>query len=114
MSIEHYAFGMITIDGQTCRSDVIIWPEGVDDSWWRVEGHNLCKDDLKPVLDKGPDVLVIGTGAYGAMKVPQEMVHYMAAHGREVHVERTDRAVEIYNELAGGNRRVVAALHLTC
>ncbi|KPK65852.1 MAG: hypothetical protein AMK73_01800 [Planctomycetes bacterium SM23_32] len=114
MSIEHYAFGMITIDGQTCRSDVIIWPEGVDDSWWRVEGHSLCREDLEPVFAHGPEVLVIGTGAHGAMQVPPEVVRHMVGRCGEVHVERTAKAVALYNELSGGGRRVVAALHLTC
>ncbi|MHC5033986.1 MAG: Mth938-like domain-containing protein [Planctomycetota bacterium] len=114
MHIEGYEFGKITIGGDTYRSDVIIWPEGVNDSWWRVEGHRLCKEDLEPVLDKRPEALVIGTGAHGAMLVPQEIVRYMLARCEEVHIERTAAAVKIYNDLTGGDRRVVAALHLTC
>jgi hypothetical protein len=114
MTIEHYEFGSITVDGRTYRSDVIVWPEGVDDSWWRVEGHALCREDLEPAFAHGPQVLVIGTGAHGLMRVPQEMVRYMAGRCDEVHVERTAKAVVLYNDLAGGERRVVAALHLTC
>lgn len=114
MAIEHYEFGRITIDGETHTSDVIIWPEGVDDSWWRVEGHGLCKEDLEPLLARNPDVLIIGTGAHGLMKVPDEIVRYMAGKCGEVRVERTARAVELYNELARGDRRVVGGLHLTC
>jgi hypothetical protein len=114
MAIEHYEFGEVVVDGQPHTSDVIIWPEGVDDSWWGVEGHSLCKEDLKPVLDRKPDVLIIGTGAYGAMQVPPDIVRHMLVRCKEVHVERTGRACELFNELAGGPRRVVAALHLTC
>jgi hypothetical protein len=112
--IEHYEFGRITIDGEGHTSDVIIWPEGVDDTWWRVEGHSLCQEDLVPVLDKKPDVVVIGTGTAGVMEVPPEIVRYMKMRCREVHVLRTDQACEVYNKLAGSERRVVAALHLTC
>ncbi|MCK4283568.1 MAG: Mth938-like domain-containing protein [Candidatus Brocadiae bacterium] len=114
MTVEHYEFGKITIDGRTYTSDVIVWPEGVDDSWWRVAGHGLCQKDLEPLLDKNPDVLIIGIGAYRAMRVPPEMVRYMTGKCDEVHVEQTDRACEIYNEQAGAGRRVVAGLHLTC
>lgn len=44
MAIEDYEFGRITIDGATYTSDVIIRPEGVDDSWWRVVAalHLTC------------------------------------------------------------------------
>jgi len=114
MRIDGYRFGRIEIGGRAYSSDVIVWPEGVDDSWWRVEGHGLCEKDLEPLLDKRPDVLIIGTGANGLMAVPPAMVEYMAARCAEVHVERTERACEVYNELAGGERRVVAGLHLTC
>lgn len=114
MKIEHYQFGKLTIDGQSYSSDVIIWPEGVDDSWWRVEGHSLCEKDLNPVFEKDPEVLVIGTGASGRMRVGAEMIEYMADRCSEVHVEETGKAVQVYNALAGGNKRVVAALHLTC
>ncbi|MCK4376240.1 MAG: hypothetical protein KAX19_12955 [Candidatus Brocadiae bacterium] len=114
MGIEDYEFGRITIDGATYTSDVIIRPEGVDDSWWRVEGHSLCREDLEPALDKRPGVLIIGTGAHGLMQVRAQMRQYMASRCSEVHVQRTDRACDTYNELAGGDRRVVAALHLTC
>jgi len=112
--IESYEFGRVVIGGQTYTSDVIVWPEGVDPSWWRVRGHSLCREDLEPVLSHEPQVLIIGTGASGLMQVPPEMQQYMAARCEEVHVERTPRACSLYNELADSGRRVVAALHLTC
>ena len=114
MAIEHYEFGRIRIDGQTYTSDVIIWPAGVDDSWWREEGHSLCEADLEPILSRDPEVLIIGTGARGAMTVPRDMVGYMEEHCDEVYVERTEHACERYNELCDGPKRVVAGLHLTC
>ena len=54
MKIEHYSFGNITIDGQTYTSDVIIYPERVDASWWRKEGHNLQIEDLAGVIKAEP------------------------------------------------------------
>ncbi|MHC4479384.1 MAG: Mth938-like domain-containing protein [Planctomycetota bacterium] len=114
VTIEYYGSGRITIDGATYTSDVIIWPEGVDSSWWRVDGHSLCEEDLEILLQKNPDVLIIGSGAEGAMQVTPEMLRYMESRCEEVHVEPTRQACETYNALAGGARRVVAGLHLTC
>jgi hypothetical protein len=37
--IDKYSFGSITIDGRTYDTDVIIYPERIDDRWWRKEGH---------------------------------------------------------------------------
>lgn len=115
MSIEHYEFGRITIDGQTYTDDVIITPDGVDDSWWREKGHELCCADLEPVWKARPDILLIGTGARGVMKVLPEAHKEMDRKCAQVHVLQTDVAVERYNQLARKeSRRVVAALHLTC
>ncbi len=114
MTIEHYRFGRIVINGSTYSSDVILWPEGVDDSWWRVGGHSLCEEDLEPILSKDPDVIIIGTGARGGVNVPAELVEYMRGQCEEVHVVETEKACALYNELYEGPKRVVAALHLTC
>lgn len=35
MNIEHYEFGKITIDGISYFSDIIIYPDHIEDEWWR-------------------------------------------------------------------------------
>ncbi len=115
MKIESYNFGRITVDGKLYTSDVIVSPDGVDDTWWRQKGHELAPGDLEPVWKANPEVLVIGTGAYGVMKVQPETDRLMRQRCAEVHVLPTTEAWRRYNELAArGDRRVVAALHLTC
>ena len=113
MKIEHYSFGKITIDGETYTSDVIIYPERVDSSWWRKEGHTLNIEDLQDVVNADPAVVVIGTGFFGIMKVPKETVAYLESKGIEVHAARTGKAVEIFNALQK-DKKVIAAFHLTC
>jgi hypothetical protein len=114
MTIEHYRHGSIVVDGRTYTSDVIIWPEGVDDSWWRLRGHAMCREDLEPILAKNPDVIILGTGSSGAMSVAAEILDYMRERCAEVHIEQTEEACALYNQLADGPKRVVAAFHLTC
>ena len=115
MVIEHYSSGRITIDGETYSSDVIIYPERVDSSWWRKDGHTLNIEELQDVLNADPlRVVVIGTGIFsGIMKVPKETVAYLESKGIEVHAARTGKAVEIFNALQKG-KKVIAAFHLTC
>ena len=113
MKIDSYSFGRIVLQGTVFTSDVIIYPGRVDAAWWRKEGHLLQVEDLAEALRMKPGVLVIGTGYYGILRVPRETVERIAASGIDVKVEKTARAVEVYNELErAGN--VVAALHLTC
>ena len=113
MKIDSYSFGRIVINKKTYTSDVIIYPGRVDASWWRKEGHLLQFADVAEALQAKPDVLVIGTGYAGVMRVPRDTVDRIAAQGIEVKVERTSKAVAIYNDLEGV-RTVIAALHITC
>ena len=111
--IDSYSFGSITVNGKRYGSDVIIYPQRVDSSWWRKQGHNLCMEDLEEVLRYQPEVLVIGQGKPGLMKVTAEIVEQLNQRGIQVHTAPTAKAVKLYNQLSPG-KKVVAALHLTC
>lgn len=111
--IQSYEFGRISIDGKPYDRDVVIHPNGVLSPWWRKEGHSLCMDDLKEALEFKPEVLVIGTGYYGCMVIPEAVKRQLESLGIKVQVGDTKKACSIYNELCERSK-VVAALHLTC
>lgn len=117
--IESYQFGRVVIDGKTYNQDVIISPEGVYPNWWRKEGHRLLPDDLPEILSRSPDILIIGRGASGMMKVADETESILKEKGIELIVpSTTDEACDEYNRLcidpALRGKMIVAALHLTC
>jgi hypothetical protein len=113
MTIDKYSFGRIVINGTTYTSDVIIYPDHIDPSWWRKEGHCLHSGDLEGVLSARPDILLVGTGYSGVMRVPEETRNHLESFGIEMRAVRTTEAVTLFNELQA-QRKVVAALHLTC
>ena len=113
MKVDHYSWGKIVIDGNTYTSDVIIYPGRVDASWWRKEGHTLHAEDLKEAIAANPEAVIIGTGALGVMKVPKETITHLESRGIHVHIERTGKAVDLFHALQK-ERKVIAALHLTC
>lgn len=113
MKIEHYEFGKIVIEGREYRSDVIISESGVMDNWRRKDGHRIKVEDVSRILDRKPDILVIGTGSSGMMEVPLETRDFIESKGIEVVVGETDNACRLYNELSK-RKTVIAALHLTC
>lgn len=113
MNIDSYKFGEIIINGRRFTSDVIIFPEKVKEGWWRIEGHKIHPEDLEEALAEQPEVLILGTGYYGLVQVPPEIWDLAKKRGVELIVEPTEEACRIYNELSG-ERKVVAALHLTC
>ncbi|MCS7113052.1 MAG: Mth938-like domain-containing protein [Nitrososphaerota archaeon] len=113
--IEEYRFGSIKVDGANYTRDIMILPGGrVKPNWWRIEGHKLHLEDLRDLLDAKPDIIIIGTGFYGAMDVPSEVVEAIRGQSIEVLARKTYEAVRLYNELSSKDRRVAAALHLTC
>ncbi len=114
MVIEEYSFGRIRVSGKVYTSDVILYPDRVDGSWWREDGHNLVPDDLAGVLLDPPAVLVIGTGYFGRMTIPAETFADLRDRGMQVLAALTKEAVEEFNRLQRQHARVVAALHLTC
>ena len=112
--IESYYFGKIIIDSEEYHSDIIIYKNSIDDKWWRKEGHNLCIDDIKEIIDEKPDTLIIGTGCYGLMKVPEELIEHIKSYGiKQVIVKKTGDASDEYNKLCK-KKNIVAAFHLTC
>jgi len=112
MRIDHYSFGQIVIDGKRYTSDVIIYPGRVDSSWWREDGHTLRAVDIADVIDAKPEILIIGTGIYGAMSVPKETLTFLESKGMDIRIERTEKAVELFNKLQG--KKVIAVLHINC
>ena len=111
--IENYSFGQILIDGKEYHSDIIIYKNSIDDKWWRRESHNLCIEDIKEILDNKPKVLIIGTGYYGLMKVPLELIKLLETNNIEVIIKKTKDACDEYNTLHQ-RKNVVAVFHLTC
>lgn len=112
--IESYQFGEIKINGKTYTSDVIIYPDHIDSSWWRKTSHELGRYDLADeVIKENPDVILVGTGFYGYMKVLPEAKKLIESKGIKLLVEDTKKACETYNQLSK-TQKVIAFFHLTC
>ncbi len=111
--VDSYNFGQIVINGKKYTSDVIIFPDRVQGDWWRDESHELNLKDITSIMNENPEILLVGTGAPGMMKVLPEVEREAEARNIQLIVQPTGEACEIYNQLSPTNR-VIAALHLTC
>jgi hypothetical protein len=101
------------IEGQAYTSDLILFPDKVKESWWRETGHKLSLKDMEDVFQEAPDVLVIGTGYYGLMRVDEEVKKHAKLKGITLVIEKTTQAVQRYNETAP-QKKTIGAFHLTC
>jgi len=114
MLVEHYTFGRIVIDGKTYASDVIITKNKILEKWWRKEGHLVQLEDINEILKQNPEIVIFGTGKYGAMKVSKEVINELKRRNIEVVIDITEKAVKIFNEMVNKGKNAVLAAHLTC
>jgi len=112
--IDSYSFGRIIVDGKRFINDIIIFPNRIKDNWWRKIGHRIDIEDLKEVIQEKPEILVVGAGYFGFVKVPEEVKEYVKGKGIELITQPTKDACNTFNGLLKSGKRVVAALHLAC
>lgn len=110
--IDRYTFGSITIDGKEYIHDVIICGRKVK-SWWRNTSHEVTLNDVEPILDEKPKLVIFGTGASGVCEVFPETVKHLEKQGIKVLVFQTPEAVKEFNRRLS-ELGVVGAFHLTC
>ena len=113
--INGYKFGEMVIDNVPYRNDVIVYPDHVQDNWWRKEGHKLQVSDIQECIEQvKPKTLVVGTGKFGVMRISKEVKAYLNKRNITLYAEPTDKAVNIFNRLIQIETRMIGAFHLTC
>ena len=113
--INEYHFGRMIIGGKEYTSDLIIYPDGrIEDNWWRRQGHLLQPDDLTTVMNAGPGKLIVGTGAYGMMRVSEAVLNQCEKKRINLEIYPTSEASNKFNAAVGSNIILTACFHLTC
>lgn len=111
--IDAYRFGCMVVYAKKYTADLIIFPDRVFSCWWRKEVHQLCVDDITEVLNERPEVLVVGTGYEGLMKILSEVEKLLPSKGKTLMAEKTSTAYKAFNTLLK-TKQVVGAFHITC
>jgi hypothetical protein len=112
--IEKYRFGEIQVNGRKYTGDIKIVSGEVLSGWWRREGHRLYISDIEDILSVGPEIIVVGMGEPGNMKVADELRKHLAGLGIILIEEATSQAAQTFNNLFRSGRNVAGAFHLTC
>ena len=113
--INSTSFGTITFENQVYTSDVILFPDGfVMDGWWRKKGHLLQPVDLHTLVKTSPDLVVIGTGTHGRMKLHNDLAGFLNERNIAYVAEPTPQAIHTYNARKSEKLCVAGCFHLTC
>lgn len=109
--IENYTFGSLMIDGKEYGYDVKIVNGNVI-PWSPTKHHTVTLKDLKELLEAEPELIIIGTGAYGAVRVPEDVKRHLEAEKVKFIILNTEEACEEVNRAHG--KKVCALIHSTC
>jgi len=118
MRIDGTEFGAITVDGKTYNHDVIIRLSGkVEKRRKRLSkelygtSHIISRAEAKHVFEKGSDLLIVGAGQDGNVKLSPEASEYFEEKNCRVLLQPTPQAIVTFNRSAD---KTIALMHVTC
>jgi len=112
--IQEYHFGEIKINGKNYHYDVCLDWKGEVLKWQRKESHWVDLEDLEIALKNQPEVIIIGTGAYGVAEVSDKVKEKLENLKIELVIASTKEAIEVFEEKIRTQKKVVGLFHLTC
>ena len=112
--IIDFSFGRIVANGQTCNTDIKVVQGTLVPDWWRKSGHIVEIEDVQDALNTELEILVIGKGQPGYMKVSESLQELLAEKNVELIEEPTAKAIETFNRLFKEGRRVTGGFHVGC
>ena len=118
MPIDVTEFGSITIEGKTYDHDVIVRLSGkVEKRRKRLSkaqygtSHVISKAEARFVFEKGCDLLIVGAGQEGNVRMSPEASAYLDKKHCRVVMQRTPEAILTFNR---SREKKIALMHVTC
>lgn len=117
--INSTKFGEIIIDGKKYGQVLIIGKTVFERDEEKLQGlfdttHQIGDWEIEKLIGNSPEVVVIGTGQSGVLKVEKEFLEQMEKVNVEVMLALTPEAIKIYNQRIEKGKRVNALIHTTC
>jgi hypothetical protein len=111
VKINSFHFGSLTINNKTYKNDMTIHWDGELNP--RESSHTVSKEDMIDFLLKGPEVIVVGTGIAGNVKIDKDAENFLRLKNVELIIKKTPEAVEEFNKISK-QKKVIALMHVTC
>lgn len=111
VKINSFHFGSLTVNNKTYDNDMTIHWDGEMNP--RESDHTFSKGELIDLLLKEPEIIVIGTGTAGCVKIEKAAENFAKMKNVELIVKKTPEAIEEFNKLSK-DKKVIAVMHVTC
>ena len=112
--ISEFSFGRIVVEGQICNNDIKIIQGKLQPDWWRKSGHSVEIEDVQDILDSGSQILVIGSGQPGYMKITESLRRHLENNNIHLIEEPTAKAIDSFNRLFSEGKPVAGGFHVGC
>ncbi len=116
--ITHLSWGRLEVEGQGGTfKDAKLFPGGAREWDWNETGTDhepgIQPADVEELLEHGATTVVLSKGFYERLQVRRVTLQELEERNVSAHVEQTEEAVRLYNELSK-SERVGALIHSTC
>lgn len=118
---EEYRFGMVKFGNEKYQHDIVVYVNGKiekrDKNPSRRKygtSHVLCAEEIQDLLDEEPEVLVVGSGQSGILRVGEDARKLLSVKNVELVDLPTQKAIVKFNNLKDMGRKVAAVIHVTC
>ena len=116
--ITHLSWGRLEVEGQdNTFKDAKLFPGGAREWDWNETGTRhapgIQPADVEELLEHGATTVVLSKGFYDRLQVRRETLQELEERNVSAHVEQTEEAVRLYNELSE-SEKVGALIHSTC
>jgi hypothetical protein len=111
------SWGEVVVEGLGSFKDVKLWPGGGRAWDWTETGTRhqpgIQRADVGELLEHGARVVVLSRGMERRLLTLQDTLDHLVELGCDVHVEETQAAVELYNQVAR-SQPAGCLIHSTC
>jgi hypothetical protein len=111
VSIQFVKFGEVMVDGKVYYSDMIVWWDGEKE--FVPKTHILDMKAFSKLLRKKPDMVVVGTGQQGCVRISDDVRERANDRGIKIFEDTSAKAADIFNGLVATGKNVVAFIHTT-
>ena len=112
VEITGVRFGEIEVDKKIYYSDMIVWWDGKVE--FRTKSHVFDMSEFLKISEKKPEIIVVGTGISGIIRVEEEVLQAAEEKGIDIYTEISEKAADMFNAFVADKKRVVAVIHTTC
>jgi len=111
ISIRKVSAGTVHVNNEAFAHSIVLTPEEVLGKWHDKPVAELTATDFADVLDKGPEIVLLGTGSRNIFP-PRELTFAFARLGVGLETMDSAAAARTFNVLAHEGRRVATVLYL--